>query len=563
MLTSDKVIVQLIVDQCEKNSIKHIVFSPGSRNAPLAIAFDENPAFVTHVIHDERSAAFFALGLAQELNEAVAICCTSGTAALNYYPAIAEAYYRSIPLLILSADRPPHLINQGDGQTIVQKDIFKNHVHESLNLNDQLVSNSEIWETQTLTAKALNRLTSAWKGPVHINIGLDEPLYNTVEKTKNYARNIDEIESDKQLSPDFCDEAKEILPRSKVLVLCGQMEKNERLLRELVLFSNNTNVLVLVENTANLQDQQFIHCIDRTLNQFDHKEQDYHPDLLITIGGAVVSKKIKTFLRNSKPKYHWRIGADFPEMNTYNYLSCSLEMTPEKFFQEINLLKIEVNKLNYSGLWKKQDILAKDKIQGVISELKFFSDILVFYNLFEYLPDNCVFHMANSSVVRYCQLFDPIQTVRYESNRGTSGIDGSTSTAIGAAIANPSKMHYFISGETSFIYDSNALWIRPFPKNLKIIVVNNSGGGIFKIIPGPAESKQGPRYFEAKHSQKVSTIAEAFGLKTESVSDLDTLKKVLPEFLTEKTSTQLIEIHTNREQNPIDLNFFFNAIKQT
>ena len=560
MLTSDKVIVQLIVDQCEKHGIKHIVFSPGSRNAPLAIAFDEHNSFITHVIHDERSAAFFALGLAQELKEAVAICCTSGSAVLNYYPAIAEAYYRSIPLLILSADRPPHLINQGDGQTIVQKDVYKNHVHESLNLNDQLVSESEIWEIQTQTSKALNRLSSAWKGPVHINIGLDEPLYNTVEKTKNYARTISEIENDKQLSPDFCDEAREILPRSKVLVLCGQMENNERLLRELVLFSDNTNVLVLVENTANLQDQQFIHCIDRSLNQFDHNKEEYHPDVLITIGGAVVSKKIKTFLRNSKPKHHWRIGADFPEMNTYSCLSCSLEMTPEKFFQELNQLKIEVNKLNYSGLWKKQDILAKDKIPAVIKELKSLSDLVIFYNLFDYLPDNCVLHMANSSVVRYCQLFDPIKTVRYESNRGTSGIDGSTSTAIGAAIANPSKMHFFISGETSFIYDSNALWIRPFPKNLKIIVVNNSGGGIFKIIAGPAESKQGTRYFEAQHSQKVSTIAEAFGLTTKTISNKDELMNILPEFL--KDEIQVLEIHTNSEQNPIDLNYFFNALKQ-
>jgi 2-succinyl-5-enolpyruvyl-6-hydroxy-3-cyclohexene-1-carboxylate synthase len=168
--------------------------------------------------------------------------------------------------------------------------------------------------------------------------------------------------------------------------------------------------------------------------------------------------------------------------------------------------------------------------------------------------------MANSSIVRYCQLFDPIETVRYESNRGTSGIDGSTSTAIGAAIANPTKMHYFISGETSFIYDSNALWIRPFPKNLKIIVVNNSGGGIFKLIPGPAGSKQGPRYFEAKHSQKVSTIAEAFELTTKNISNKDELMNLLPEFL--KDEIQVLEIHTNSEQNPIDLNYFFNALKQ-
>ena len=562
MLTSDKIIVQIVVDQCEKHKIKHIVFSPGSRNAPLAIAFDENKAFTTHLVHDERCAAFFALGLSQELEEAVALCCTSGTALLNYYPAIAEAYYRSIPLLILSADRPEHLINQGDGQTIMQKDVFNKHVHTSISLNDQVHSENEIMEAQLQIAAALSVFANAWKGPVHLNIELEEPLYNTVLKAKNYAKSLENKKDDKDQNFAFFSQAEAILENKKIVVLCGQMPKNDRLERELDQFSDNTNVLVLVENTSNLQNQKYIHCIDRILNQIDENDSSYQADILISIGGAVVSKKIKTFFRSAKPKFHWRVGAEFPKMDTYQCLSSSLEINAEDFFLKLNQLKFKKNSLNYSGLWKQKDILAKDKIPEILSEKTSLTDLCVFYHLLNHLPDNCILHMANSSVVRYCQLFDPIQTIRYESNRGTSGIDGSTSTAVGAAIANPNQMHFFISGETSFIYDSNALWIRPFPKNLKIIVINNSGGGIFRIIKGPDNSKQRSRYFEAQHSQKVSTIAEAFGLKTECISDFKKLKNSMADFLNKQNNSQLLEIHTKAEQNPIDLYSFFNTIKK-
>jgi 2-succinyl-5-enolpyruvyl-6-hydroxy-3-cyclohexene-1-carboxylate synthase len=169
--------------------------------------------------------------------------------------------------------------------------------------------------------------------------------------------------------------------------------------------------------------------------------------------------------------------------------------------------------------------------------------------------------MANSSVVRYCQLFDQIRNVRYEANRGTSGIDGSTSTAVGAAIANPSQQHYLVSGDISFLYDSNALWMADFPKNLKIIVVNNQGGGIFKIIPGPAVSNQGKKYFESTHNQKAEPIAKAFGITCKSVVEKSDLFETLEDFFTPNSSTQLIEIHTDSEQNPKDLHYFFNYLK--
>jgi len=564
MLSSDKVLVQLIVDQCEAHRIKKIVFSPGSRNAPFAISFDENPFFETYVIHDERVAAFFALGLAQELNEPVVLCCTSGSASLNYYPAIAEAYYRSIPLLIITADRPENWVNQGDGQTIVQHDLFKSHIRYSFSLDDKYISEEAIWKAKLDSAEGISYLFGKWKGPVHFNIGLSEPLYNTIEKSKNYSRVVHSSRTKIDLNNTFLSEAIKTISESKILVLCGQLATNTNLNDELANFAKNSNVVVLTENTSNLFDESFISCIDRTLNGIDTDNHDkYQPDLLITLGGAVVSKRIKTFLRKAKPKKHWKIGSEFPWMDTYQCLTESIELEPEKFLKQLNAIDFQRNKQNFFGQWKALDYLAKDRIFDCIQQLDSMSDLVVFDAFFQLLPENSVLHMANSSVVRYCQLFDPIKNVRFESNRGTSGIDGSTSTAVGAATANPNQQHFLITGDISFIYDSNALWISEFPKNLRIIVINNQGGGIFKIIPGPSTSIQGKKYFEATHSQKALPIASAFGLICKSIDNRSDLINGLENLFNLKSDLQLLEIHTDSEQNPKDLDFFFNYLRIT
>jgi 2-succinyl-5-enolpyruvyl-6-hydroxy-3-cyclohexene-1-carboxylate synthase len=564
MLASDKEIVQLIVDQCEAHGIKKIVFSPGSRNAPFAITFDENPFFETFVIHDERVAAFFALGMAQELNEPVAICCTSGSAALNYYPALAEAYYRNIPLLVITADRPKNWVNQGDGQTIVQQDLFRSHIRFSISLDETNFSEENKWRVQLDTSEGMSYLFGKWKGPVHLNIGLSEPLYNTIEKSENYNRIIRDQNTVNDLSNEFLEVATQTLSSSKIMVLCGQLTVNDKLNIELARFAQNSNVVVLTENTSNLFDESFISCIDRTLNGISSSNlEKYQPDILITVGGAVVSKKIKSFLRKNKPKKHWKIGYDFPWMDTYQCLTESIEMYPDTFFEQLNRIDFSKNTNNYFGPWKTLDYIAKDRILDCIQQLDKLTDLIVFDAIFQFIRENAVLHMANSSVVRYCQLFDPIKNVRYESNRGTSGIDGSTSTAVGAAIANPNQQHFLITGDISFLYDSNALWMAEFPKNLKIIVVNNQGGGIFKIIPGPATSKQGTKYFEAKQTHRAQPIATAYGLICESINERSELFQALEHIFNEKNNTQLLEINTDSEQNPKDLEFFFNYLHKS
>lgn len=553
--------VQLIVDQLLAYDIRKVVVSPGSRNAPFSIAFDEHPEIETFVVHDERSAGFIALGMAQELGETVALCCTSGSACLNYYPAISEAYYRSIPLLVLTADRPSAWINHGDGQTIVQRDVFKNHILGSLEFDEELFNNQSIETHQQELASLLHITQSNWKGPVHLNVGLNEPLYQTVEKTTNYHFYLPSPSLPKHIEETEMSEIITEFNEHKTLVLCGQMEANPRLQQELMKLASFPNVVVLVENTSNIQHERFIHCIDRTLNGFDQNDVSFEPEILVTIGGAVVSKRIKAYLRKANILKHYKLGAEFPEMDTYRCLTKSFPVSADDFFAQVNEHELQANKYNFNGKWKRVDIQAKDRALDFISEFPHLTDLQVFQTIQDLLPEDSILHLANSSVVRYAQLFDPLPGVRYESNRGTSGIDGSTSTALGAAIVNPRKQHVLISGDISFLYDSNALWYEPFPRNFKMIVIQNYGGGIFKIIPGPADSKQRERYFEAKQAKSPASIAMAYGLQTKTLSSLEELTEYLPLFFDPSCETQVLEVQTDDANNAIDLDRYFEFLR--
>ncbi|MFM7006562.1 MAG: 2-succinyl-5-enolpyruvyl-6-hydroxy-3-cyclohexene-1-carboxylic-acid synthase [Flavobacteriales bacterium] len=553
MQSSDKELVQFVVAALAHYGIQKVILSPGSRNSSFAIAFDAHPAIETLVVHDERAAAFIALGWAEQTQQPVALCCTSGSACLNYYPALAEAYYRNIPLLALTADRPSKWINQGDGQTIVQAEVFKNHCHAYLGFDEDTFEVNE--QSQTQLFGLLQHLYKPWKGPIHLNIGLNEPLYGLAAlHTFNFAALAQEHLTTSL--PDFS-----VLDGKKILVLVGQMEHQPQLEKKLAEFAAYSNVVVLVENTSNLQHPLFNACIDRSLNGFDPSDLNFQPEVLISIGGAVVSKRIKAFLRQTKLALHWRLAADFPEMNTYGTLSACININPVHFFENILKENLNLNTENFQGKWKALDYLAKDK-QGLYeTNPEQLFDYDIFAAVQETLTEPTVLHLANSSVVRYAQLFDPIAGVNYRSNRGTSGIDGSVSTAVGAALAAPAQQHLLICGDTSFIYDSNALWTSPFPKNLKIIIIQNHGGGIFQIIPGPASSPLRSTYFEATHQKSPGKIAEGFGFGVLYHQDKASLRATLDHFLKQE-AYQIIEISTQQDANAGVLQDFFNFVKK-
>jgi 2-succinyl-5-enolpyruvyl-6-hydroxy-3-cyclohexene-1-carboxylate synthase len=531
------------------------VFSPGSRNAPLAIAAEHHPSIETVVIHDERSAAFFALGLAEHTGQAVALCCTSGSAPANYLPAITEAFYRSIPILVISADRPSAWTDQGDGQTIRQLGIFRDFTHRFLHIEDGREDSNTLWEYQRSSAFLMNQLRN---GPVHINLGLSEPLYSTENKERFYHRKISVFDQpfiDQLLLQSLV----ELMNDKKVMVLCGQQPPTPGLQEALETFALNDQVVVLTENTSNLISDRFNSCIDRSLNSIDASmESDFMPEILITVGGAVVSKRIKSFLRRTPLIAHVRIGLDFPEMDTYQQMTHSVKAPAAKIFQGLNKIVKPSQGSTYFKRWKDIDLEAERKAKMFETPHEALVDFEVFRRFFDMLPEGSVVHLGNSSVIRYAQLFNPKKGCTFLANRGTSGIDGCMSTAMGYA-SKDQRLNVLLIGDVSFLYDINALQLKELSPNLKIILINNQGGGIFNIIEGSKDAPQREKYFEAKHSRNGS-VAAAFGWKYRRIEDWNFLTDALRELLL-STEIECLEISTNDEISPRILDDFFTFVK--
>ena len=553
MMYSKKKESQLIVESCVAYAIEHVVISPGSRNAPLTIGFTNHPNIKTYSIVDERCAAFFALGIAQQTRRPVVVVCTSGSALLNYYPAFAEAFYSDIPLIIISADRPKHLIDIGDGQTIRQPNVFANHSLFNANLLD---GERYADENRQSIAEALQTCFIK-NGPVHINVPFDEPLYETTDKFDitplEVTEDLLEIEKTYDLS-----EFVEIWNTSvKKMVVVGSCYPNEQLQNQLDKLIADDSVLVFTETTSNIHHHKFINSIDNLL--FPLHKADFEalkPDVLLTLGGMIVSKRVKQFLRNHKPNHHWHIDIKNAP-NTYHALTKHFKVKPTSFFNQF-FRRITQRESDYQNKWlsvKEQ----RDKKQIDFTKNVAYSDFKVFDILLQNLPSHIQLQLGNSSVIRYAQLFSNNPTIEVFCNRGTSGIDGSTSTAIGAAHAS-NKQTVFITGDISFFYDSNALWNSYLPKNFRIIVVNNSGGGIFKILPGPQKTNV-LDYFETQHSLTAEQLCKMHDLEYKKASNTIELSNQLETFFEDSISPKLLEIFTPNDLNDQVLKEYFKNIQ--
>ncbi len=543
-------LAQSIIEICKAKGVHHIVISPGSRNAPLTIGFTNNPAFTCYSIADERCAAFFALGIAQQLQKPVAVVCTSGSALLNYYPAFAEAFYSEIPLVVISADRPQSKIDIGDGQTIRQENVFANH---SL-FNANLVENAS--EENDVKIQEAIHLAVTKKGPVHINVPFEEPLYETVDAISVNTKTIDFYTENKKLE-NLDIFANQWNQAKKKLILIGGCNPNFISQSILDVLANDNSVVVMTEVTSNVHHPNFITNIDTIITPFTEEDFiDFQPEILVTIGGMIVSKRIKAFLRKYKPQQHWHID-ELRAYDTFGCLSKHFEVSPNVFFNELipKMIPLESDYLQKTLAIKKQ---RAQKIETYLATIPF-SDFKAFEIILPKLPLHSQLQISNSSAIRYAQLFAINPTIEVFCNRGTSGIDGSTSTAIGAAVAS-GKETILITGDISFLYDSNALWNNYIPNNFKIILLNNGGGGIFRILPGHEESETFNTFFETSHSLTAEHLAKMYGFEYESAVDEKTLKENLEIALNAKKPI-ILEVFTPTKVNDLVLlNYFKNLI---
>jgi len=575
---------QSVVYHCKAKGIENIVTSPGSRNAPLIIGFTEDPFFTCFSIVDERCAAFFALGMAQQLRKPVAVVCTSGSALLNYYPAVAEAFYSDISLVVISADRPGHKIDIGDGQTIRQEHIFEKHIGYSANLKQDVVhamdtipnkeslhglrevdlANAQL-EIQNFNDTELNQaLNIAIKNesPVHINVPLEEPLYGTVDTlsatpitTHLECKNDSELRGLKEFS-DIWNASK------KKMVLVGVNHPNlveQQFLDEL---AEDGSVLVFTETTSNIHHPNFFPSIDSVIAPIEKSEKreqlfkDLKPDILLTFGGLIVSKKIKAFLREFRPQHHWHVDKK-KAFDTFFSLSHHFKTDTNTFLNQFLSVTSEVES-TYFDYWTTVKEHYQKRRETYLEEIPF-SDMSAFHHILSTIPQGYHVQLANSSTVRYSQLFDMDSSLMVFCNRGTSGIDGSTSTAIGASIYSNAPT-LLVTGDLSFFYDSNGLWNSYIRPNFRIIVINNEGGGIFRILPGNENTENFKNYFETVQNLEIKELCALFKIEHLVATNKENLKNLLSTFYAQSTAPKLLEIRTPRLLNDKILLTYFDFI---
>lgn len=579
-------LAQTVVQLCKLKNIKHIIISPGSRNAPLTIGFTNDPFFECYSIVDERCAAFFALGIAQQTLEPAVVVCTSGSALLNYYPAVSEAYYSDIPLVVISADRPKHLVGIGDGQTINQKDVYKNHILYAANLKLDLLDEQRISEKdelpifksienklerflglqqgiQSYNEEELNKafnLVRHKKGPVHINVPFDEPLYETIEElTVKPQTTAIELKRPKISQIELKDCIDEWYIATKKMVLVGVLAPNSIEEQWLKALTNDDSVMVFTETTSNLHHSEFFPSIDKMIAPLEDADfKNLRPDILVTLGGMVVSKKIKAFLRQYKPKHHWHID-EKKANDTFFCLDKHIVATPNAFLSKFLAQITHVTKSNYLQTWKTVKEHRRKKHQEYVNTIAF-SDFKVFSSIIKSIPSQSILQLGNSSTVRYAQLFNIKSSIQVFCNRGTSGIDGSTSTAIGCSVVTH-KQTLLITGDLSFFYDSNALWNNYIPKDFRIILLNNQGGGIFRILPGHKNTANFDDFFETKHNHTAEQLCTMFQLDYHTAKDEYELEAELQSFYFRSEQPKLLEVFTPRTKNDDILLNYFEFIK--
>lgn len=535
-LSSDSAVAEAreILDVIIGHGVRNVVISPGSRNAPLLIAAAAREKLKKSVVVDERTSGFIALGMATTLGEPVALLCTSGTALLNYAPAVAEAYYRHIPLIVISADRPEEWIDQDDSQTIRQFEALRNFVKNSYDLEAsgaQMISPTGL--ANRLTNDAMLTALSLPAGPVHINLRLPEPLGKTIEHKKAKPRIITGISAPAVLPREVLKELADEARDRKIMIVCGFMNPDHKMVRALKELEAIPNVCVMAETIANFSDSVDAHYVDLVLATLtDEKRRSLEPDIVVSVGGALVSRKLKEFLRQSNA-VHWGVGHFRTTVDCFRALGKRIEVDPAPFlrgFASVLRGVIGERTPEYVKEWKEERRLAARRRDRLVEESPW-CELRLFSVLSDYLGRDINLHLSNGTSVRYGQLFDFDVHATY-SNRGVSGIDGSTSTAIGSSLAY-SGTTLLVTGDMSFSYDVGGLASGLAPDRMKIIVVNNSGGAIFRFVGSTSKLSEDIRetYFCADQRPPVKELCVAYGWSYAKVTDEEELLDLLPRFL--------------------------------
>lgn len=559
-MATDKNSCNILMSVLQAHGVREAVISPGSRNAPLITAVMDR-GFTSTVVIDERSAAFIALGKALS-GVPVLLVCTSGTALLNYAPAVAEAYYAKVPLIVVSADRPAEWIDQDDSQTMRQFEALDHFVKRSYNLPSRCDDDNAMWYVNRVVNEACELAVGLPAGPVHINVQLDEPLnrYTAGEEGRWHQRMITTITPRYELSPDTLAGLAEKMAGRKVIVIAGFHRKSEVINRALSELAVRHGVVVMTETIANVDPAdgaEMIPAIDRTLSAMaEETALDMRPDLVITYGGAIVSRFIKKYLRDVRPE-HWHIGLGGNIIDCMRCLTDDVRMPAEEFFP---ILQDYLCKHDISG--DKAYRMRWLEIAGESEKMHYewvdslpWCDMTAMRAVMKAVPIGTNVHLSNGSVVRYAQLFPKNGGITSTCNRGVSGIDGSTSTAIGDT--RDGRLTLLITGDMSMQYDIGALAAPSIPAYFKIIVLCNGGGNIFRFVGGTSSNAYLEECFVVNRPFPLAKLAEAYGFDYYPVSSMADFDVQFPEFISSGSHPAIMALHTDGEVSASILSRYF------
>ena len=544
---------------CYVKGMREVVLSPGSRCAPLALAFYRHQGIRVIGIEDERSAAFIALGIALGTGRIVGLVCTSGSAPLHYAPALAEAMYGNVPLLVLSADRPLAWIGQGDGQSIVQRDLYGAQVKASDVLpylsssveGEAQIGKESAWHASRIIDEHIDIALREPKGPVHINVPLTQPLY-VREKPKSYAQKSAPcipLPIEKSLKEEAWHTLQSLFDsHTKVLVIGGQHPADMNLHRRLEDFIAHTGAVALGEITSNLHGiPQMLRHADGYLYSSQHKA--LRPEIAISFGSAICSSSLKQFLRQSSLQAHLIVSpAEKRPADIFQSLTHHICLPPSVFFRDaIHALKRKQTPevIAYNKLWHKEEEMYLSSFKKSLQRLPFGS-LYVTSELIQRLPNHAHLHLGNSMPIRYAQAIGADvshEAVEIYANRGTNGIDGCLSTALGVSWAMPQVLNVLLIGDVSLFHDAHALLrVENLPKNLRIVLLNDGGSGIFRLIEGAKAQEAWEDCFVMPKKSSAEALSKHAKISYLHARNEKELEKAFAQFFRPSTKAALLEV---------------------
>ncbi|MDR0536918.1 MAG: 2-succinyl-5-enolpyruvyl-6-hydroxy-3-cyclohexene-1-carboxylic-acid synthase [Tannerellaceae bacterium] len=561
--------VQHLVALLKAHGVKEVVLSPGARNMPIIQSLASDQYFTCHTAIDERSAGYYAIGLSlrnahvERRSALVAICCTSGTAALNYAPAIAEAFFQHIPLIVLTADRPERWVGQQENQVLPQRNLFGLLVKLSVCLPEVYTKEDE-WHCNRLVNEAILEAMHRLTGPVHINIPLSEPLFDMEEEdTLPNVRVIRRLSLERH-SEEWEKEYEALAQtfgkyKSHMLIL-GQGDYGSSPLSvesSALETLHASGCIILAEHLANnLTSSCIIRNFDAVLNSISEKRwETYTPELLITTGGHIVSKQLKKFLRQNAPKAHWSLSPSGEIIDTYQCLTNVVETHPGEFIDKIIHSDI-LPSFTLQSQWNKAVKLP--------APAPAYSDFMAIGELMKSIPDRAIVFLGNSMSIRLAHLYpiDESRGIRFYANRGLSGIDGNLSTATGLAAAGDTT--FILVGDMAFYYDMNAIISSAFNRqSLRIFLNNNEGCEIFHTLPGFRPTRETEQYITMKRKSSAREWALERGFIYLPVTNEAELKESLSIFVDKDASASvLLEVFSNMEQNVEELDKYYQSLRK-